>query len=77
MCKKASIDFVQCFTGITKFPFFCETLVSKSSQLPIVSAKQCCKGDGSFQSERAIFEGPPTENPLTDRYQILNQSLPS
>jgi hypothetical protein len=27
-------------------------------------------------AERPIFEGPPTKNPLTDRYQILNKSLP-
>jgi hypothetical protein len=37
-----------------------------------VSARQCCIGDGSFQWERPIFEGPPTENPLTDQHQILN-----
>jgi hypothetical protein len=31
-----------------------------------VSAKQCCTGDVSFQWEKAVFEGLPTENPLTD-----------
>jgi hypothetical protein len=42
-----------------------------------VSARQCFIGDVSFQWERPIFEGPPIENPLTDRYQILNKLLPS
>jgi hypothetical protein len=41
------------------------------------SAKQCCIGDVSFQWGKPIFEGPPTEDPLTDRYQILNKSSPS
>jgi hypothetical protein len=31
-----------------------------------VSARQSFIGDGSFQWEKPIFEGPPTKNPLTD-----------
>jgi len=32
--------------------------------------RECCEGDHQSQWERAKFDPQPTQNPLTDRYQI-------
>jgi hypothetical protein len=42
------------------------------------SAMQCYISDVSIKLwKRPLFKGPPTENPLTDQYQILNSLLTS